>query len=193
LSHPLQFYNSTIGAFKLDCIIVNATRSHLCHPQKCENAYHSLQKVQKDNSDQKCHKAALEAMEGRTARQAADFARSECKHMPKCWPSGSLPGINDKDTAQGIRIRVQNPMETAGICQICDLDFPVHLGRSLSGKYTAPLYTKNSRSANIDLKELQNNTLLTLQFTRPREWFQAYYNHHTIKHCATQLNSSTAR
>jgi hypothetical protein len=102
--------------------------------------------------DQKYHKAAFEAMEGSTARQAADFARRECRHTPKCWPGRLIPGINNKDAAQGIRIRFQNAMRLAGICQICNLDFPVHLGRSLGG---TPPSTENGRSANVGLKELQ--------------------------------------
>ena len=33
----------------LECITVDATRSHLCHMKTCENPYHSVQEVQKGN------------------------------------------------------------------------------------------------------------------------------------------------
>ena len=64
------------------------------------------------------------------------------------------------------RIRSQNAMRAAGICQICNLDFPTHLGRSRSETL---LYTENGCSDNVDLEELQNNLLLTSHFTHPSE------------------------
>lgn len=82
-------------------------------------------------------------------------------------------------------------MKTAGICQVCSLDFPVHLGRSLCG--TTPLSNVIGRTDNPDFYDLQNYAILTLQFTRPGEWFQAYYNHSTISHLVTWLDPSTAR
>jgi hypothetical protein len=48
------------------------------------------------------------------------------------------------------------------ICQLCGLDFPVHLGGPLSSKSTTLLYTKNSCSDDRNLNNLQNNSVLTL-------------------------------
>jgi hypothetical protein len=66
------------------------------------------------------------------AAQAANFARSKCKHTSQCWPPSLLPGVTIDDISQRICTQFERTMKTVGIC--CGLDFPVHLGRSLRGK-----------------------------------------------------------
>ena len=174
----------------LDHIISTTTRSHLCHLGSCENPFHSVQEPYRWNIKQRpCHTAALNAnANGRTPEQAATFARGKCSHTPKCWPTGAIPGRPTVDNTVS-HTRSQDAMKTAGMC--CGLDFPVHLGRSLCG--TTPLSNVIGRTDNPDFYDLQNYAILTLQFTRPGEWFQAYYNHSTISHLVTWLDPSTAR
>jgi hypothetical protein len=80
----------------LQCISKTTTRSHFCHLSVYENPFHSVQEGQKENADWKqCYTKACKLMadSGMTAPEAATFARDQCPHTPKCWPTSSLPGV----------------------------------------------------------------------------------------------------
>jgi hypothetical protein len=160
-------------------ILKKTARSHLCHLSICENPFHS---VQEENASRKrCHTTATEAMADMTASsEAATFARGQCPHTPNCWLVRSLPSMTPSSMSLQICNRFQTIIKTARMCHMYRCDFPVHLRPSLPR--STPLYTKTSRASNLKLYYPQTYAYLTSQFTRPGEWFQAYYNHQIISH-----------
>ena len=80
-----------------------------------------------------------------------------------------MPGVTPDDTALGDRTRFEQAMKIAKLYYFCGLDFPVCTVRSLPGKYTKLLYTKNGRSDNPNFNILQKYSLLLLRFMRSIE------------------------